>query len=1134
LNVRTSIAVLLCAAAVCWLLSATVFAFFRPEAATKVRTLSFSERVAYQRAIEDVYWRHRIWPKENPDPKPSVEAVMPEAQLETKVADYLRNSRVLEDYWQRPITSDQLQAEMERIASHTKQPGVLREIFAALSNDPFVIAECLARPVLAERLLTDLYGHDQRFHGELKRRAEAELRTHRSVREMKQASGAYTEMEWIKSDDADPVEAGVPPAQPTRPPPQKPADTKSVGAVKMNGSEWQESVEKLAGQFRGQDIVGQAPRLPNGTSAAGAAALQKSPIAQIKTGVLSPLQEDDAHYYAVAVMTKGKDRLKLATIAWLKEPLQSWLAKTEAQVPVTMAAVTANYTLPVIASPSGGCTDDTWTPTSTTNAPEARDYHTAVWTGNEMIVWGGAGRFLGEDFNTGGRYSPGTDSWTATSTTNAPDGRELHTAVWTGSEMIVWGGCNGDFCGNPLNTGGRYNPATDSWTATSTNNAPAARWSHTAVWTGSEMIVWGGVAPVGQYFNTGGRYNPTTDSWTPTSITNAPTGRFRHHEVWTGNEMIIWGGAGVGYYNTGGRYNPATDNWTATSTTNAPTGREFHTAVWTGDEMIVWGGIDTGGRLNTGGRYNPGMDTWTVTSTTDAPEAREGHTAVWNGNEMIVWGGLGSVSYLNTGGRYNPNTDNWVATSTADAPAERSAHTAVWTGSEMIVWGGFNPGVIRLQDGGRYCAQSGAPTATPTPTPCANCSFSTGSGTLVPGVTDIGSHCDDCNTPVTLPFPVTLYGQSFTQANAGSNGHLTFGNADDSPVITCSPFGIDGTTYVLAPYWGDQCTGPCGVTTTCTGCGIFTTVTGTAPNRIFYVEWRTQYYDQTTAMLDYEVALFENGTLPHYIYGSVVPAPAPNDSELVVGVKRDDTCFTKYGCDPSGGQNPPVSSSQELTLSCGGVTPTPTATATATATFTPTPMPTATHTPTPTATATFTPTPIPTATFTPTPTPTFTPTSTPTATHTPTATPTATRTPTPTPTATHTPTSTPTATATPSLHPAFFSGEVSLGNGVYYLQFPNGTPFGYYSYLTDPRFIYHFDMGYEYWFDANDGQSGIFFYDFASNHFFYTSPSFPFPYLYDFSLNTVLYYFPDLNRPGHYTTNPRYFYNFATGQIITM
>ena len=117
---------------------------------------------------------------------------------------------------------------------------------------------------------------------------------------------------------------------------------------------------------------------------------------------------------------------------------------------------------------------------------------------------------------------------------------------------------------------------------------------------------------------------------------------------------------------------------------------------------------------------------------------------------------------------------------------------------------------------------------------------------------------------------------------------------------------------------------------------------------------------------------------------------------------------------------------------------------------------------------------------------------------------------------------------------AFFAAQVPVGNGVYYLQFPNGRPFGYYSYLADPHWIYHFDMGYEYWIDANDAQGGIFFYDFASGHFFYTSPTFGFPYLYDFTLNTVLYYYPDPGNPGHYTTNPRYFFNFATGQIITM
>ena len=96
--------------------------------------------------------------------------------------------------------------------------------------------------------------------------------------------------------------------------------------------------------------------------------------------------------------------------------------------------------------------------------------------------------------NTGGRYNPSTDSWTATSIVNAPVAHECaHTAVWTGTEMIVWGGLSTANIGY-LNTGGRYNPSTDSWTATSTTNAPDGPRLHTAVWTGSEMIVWGGVA----------------------------------------------------------------------------------------------------------------------------------------------------------------------------------------------------------------------------------------------------------------------------------------------------------------------------------------------------------------------------------------------------------------------------------------------------------------------------------------------------------------------------------------------------------------------------------------------------------------------------------------------------------------
>ena len=117
--------------------------------------------------------------------------------------------------------------------------------------------------------------------------------------------------------------------------------------------------------------------------------------------------------------------------------------------------------------------------------------------------------------------------------------------------------------------------------------------------------------------------------------------------------------------------------------------------------------------------------------------------------------------------------------------------------------------------------------------------------------------------------------------------------------------------------------------------------------------------------------------------------------------------------------------------------------------------------------------------------------------------------------------------------PAFFTGETALLSGVYYLAFPDGNFFGYYSFLANPSYLYHFDLGYEYVFDANDGKSGVYLYDFASRDFFYTSPTFPFPFLYDFNLQSVVYYFPDPNNAGHYTTNPRYFYVFSTGQVIT-
>jgi N-acetylneuraminic acid mutarotase len=92
---------------------------------------------------------------------------------------------------------------------------------------------------------------------------------------------------------------------------------------------------------------------------------------------------------------------------------------------------------------------------TTTAAPAARARHTAVWTGSEMIVCSGLGN--GILFNDGGRYNPTADSWAGVTTTSARTARRYHTAVWTGSQMVVWGGQNNG--SSTFADGGRYTPS---------------------------------------------------------------------------------------------------------------------------------------------------------------------------------------------------------------------------------------------------------------------------------------------------------------------------------------------------------------------------------------------------------------------------------------------------------------------------------------------------------------------------------------------------------------------------------------------------------------------------------------------------------------------------------------------------
>ncbi|MCC6528320.1 MAG: hypothetical protein IT373_37090 [Polyangiaceae bacterium] len=289
--------------------------------------------------------------------------------------------------------------------------------------------------------------------------------------------------------------------------------------------------------------------------------------------------------------------------------------------------------------------------------------HVAVWTGEEMLVWSG-GNEEGDHqagWLVGGRYRPGTEAWTEMSATGVPVGRGGATAVWTGTHMLAWGGSN-EYPPGLLNDGGAYDPTGDTWSALSTVGAPTGRMLHVAVWTGTEMLVWGGfdeTSNIAADASTGGRYDPAADTWAAMAVPAGFTGRREHRAVWTGTELLVWGGAsGETVDADGARYAPDADAWTPMASAGAPSARQRHVAVWTGSRMLVWGGSSAAGvpfaPLADGALYDPATDAWTPMATEGAPEARAGALAAWTGDRMVVWGGVGTGEPLATGGVYFP------------------------------------------------------------------------------------------------------------------------------------------------------------------------------------------------------------------------------------------------------------------------------------------------------------------------------------------------------------------------------------------------------------------------------------------------------------------------------------------------
>ena len=324
--------------------------------------------------------------------------------------------------------------------------------------------------------------------------------------------------------------------------------------------------------------------------------------------------------------------------------------------------------------------------------------HTSVWADPEALFWDGS---------VGTVFTPATGTWSALSSQGAPVARTDHSAVWTGDEMIVWGG-RAD--GTPIASGARFNPLAADWTAMP---APAqaayqATYGHIAMWTGSEMIIWGGMTSddpdMVAVTDRGWRYDPVSDDWQAMTTTDAPAARHNAQAVWSGSQLLIWGGTDPegNYLDSGARYDPATDTWLPITSINAPVSHGYAPrAAWTGTEMIVWNGgaLDAEQRSNAGMReptlhlYDPATDTWRTSNSGwepllftrsldgDVPQSANLH---WIGDRLIAVGGWTFAGIWS----YNPSTDAWQELNREGGRFGYRGAAEIWAGDRLINWGG--------------------------------------------------------------------------------------------------------------------------------------------------------------------------------------------------------------------------------------------------------------------------------------------------------------------------------------------------------------------------------------------------------------------------------------------------------------
>lgn len=299
--------------------------------------------------------------------------------------------------------------------------------------------------------------------------------------------------------------------------------------------------------------------------------------------------------------------------------------------------------------------DRTWTRLDSPPDFEPRASPIGVAGGNNVLVTGGltpttSGNAQAVLFDSAERVWQRIDP--------SPIGLELGWGFWTGEQFVLIGAESDSGAERGRMSVVIYSVGERRWTV-GTPMPGSVRAGASAVWTGTELVIWGGVTSADtpgalQPLATGLAYDVSSDEWR--TIALAPLDpRHGHSATWTGSQMVVWGGAvdevwvadydgQRGPFADGAIYDPRSDTWRAFS--SGFPGRSHHIAVWTGSAVLFWGGdVRTGDssfrRLTDAILFEPASQCWTEVSGTLVPATVDYVPAVWTGRSLAYWGAIG-------------------------------------------------------------------------------------------------------------------------------------------------------------------------------------------------------------------------------------------------------------------------------------------------------------------------------------------------------------------------------------------------------------------------------------------------------------------------------------------------------------